>query len=366
VSARSDEAFMRRALALAARGRGRTSPNPMVGCVIVRRGRVLATGYHRRAGGDHAELAALRKLGLRARGATVYVTLEPCNHVGRTGPCSEALIAAGVARVVCGMPDPNRVAAGGARRLRAAGIEVTVGVLEEACRALNAAWLTFVATGRPRVTLKAAVTLDGRLAARGGDSRWVSGEASRREAHRMRAAADAILVGAGTIAHDDPQLTVRLPGRGRRDPLRVILDGRLTTPANARALPALIVTALGAPARPQLTAAGAEIVELPAERGRVAMGALLDALGRRSIVSLLVEGGGDVHGQLIAAGLVDEVALFVAPKLIGSGGVPLIAVDGPDRMAEAWQLERVTTRRLGDDILIHGALARPRRVVRSR
>jgi diaminohydroxyphosphoribosylaminopyrimidine deaminase/5-amino-6-(5-phosphoribosylamino)uracil reductase len=364
----SDEKFMRQALRLAARGRGRTAPNPMVGCVIVKAGRVLATGWHRRAGSDHAEVAALRRLGMRAPGATVYVTLEPCNHVGRTGRCTEALIAAGVGRVVAGMRDPNPIARGGVRRLRAAGIDVTVGVLEAECRALNAAWIHFTATGRPRVTLKAAVTLDGRLAARGGDSRWVTGERARREAHRMRDRADAVLVGARTVALDDPQLTTRLP-RGR-DPLRVILDGRLSVPEGARALPgALVVTTLEAEVRDELARRGAEILQLPGAGGRVEMHALLEALGRRGITSLLVEGGGEVHGQLLEAGLVDEVAIFIAPKLVGAGGVPLVAVPGPTSLAEAWRLEGISTRRLGDDILVTGRVAGrstpPRRMVRS-
>jgi diaminohydroxyphosphoribosylaminopyrimidine deaminase/5-amino-6-(5-phosphoribosylamino)uracil reductase len=333
--------------------------------VIVRGGRVVAGGRTQAAGRDHAEIDALRKLEMRAQGTTVYVTLEPCNHVGRTGKCTDALIAAGVARVVCGTRDPNpTVKGGGVARLRRAGIDVTIGVLEEDCRASIAPFITWVTTRRPRVTLKAAVTLDGRLAAHGGDSRWVTGEAARREAHRMRDRADAVLVGARTVALDDPLLTTRLPGG--HDPQRVILDGRLSVAATARALPgALLVTTMEVGARPELAHNGTEIVQLPGTNGRVDLGALLDALGRRGITSLLVEGGGDVHGQLLAAGLVDEVAIFIAPKLIGAGGVPLVAVEGPARMAEAWGLERVSTRRLGDDILVTGDVAK-RRVVRSR
>lgn len=349
---------MRRALVLAARGRGRTAPNPMVGCVIVRGGRVIAEGWHKRAGADHAEVDALRKLSGHARGATVYVTLEPCNHVGRTGPCALALQLAGVRRVVYGLRDPNPVARGGAERLRRAGIEVRGGVLEDECRALNEAWLTLVTARRPFVILKAAVTLDGRLAARGGDSTWVSNARSRQMAHRLRDEADAILVGAGTVRADDPRLTTRLEGRPGKDPLRVIVDGRLSISAKARVLPALIFTSREAPERPDLVARGAQIVRLPAKKGRVSLRAVLKALGQGGVATLLVEGGGDLHGQLLAAGLVDRVALFIAPKLIGSGGVPLIGVEGPKRMADAWRLERVRTRRLDDDVYLTGDVVR--------
>jgi diaminohydroxyphosphoribosylaminopyrimidine deaminase / 5-amino-6-(5-phosphoribosylamino)uracil reductase len=358
----ADEVFMRQALRLAVRARGRTSPNPLVGCVIVRDGRVLATGWHKKAGTDHGEAAALRKLDWRAPRATVYVTLEPhCFH-GRTPPCTDRLIAAKVARVVVGMRDPNpRVAGLGIRQLQRAGIDVTVGLLEEECRAINRPYLKWNAEKRPWVTLKAAVTLDGRLAARGGDARWVSGELSRLEAHRMRDVADAILVGANTVRLDDPALTTRLPSGNGRDPKRVILDGRLTVPPGATALPgALVATTKDADAvrARRLERRGAEIVRLPGRRGRVDLGALLDELGRRELLSLLVEGGGQVHGAFLAAGLADEVALFVAPKLVGAGGVPLIDVAGPAKMADAWRLGGVSTKRLGDDILVVGDVLR--------
>lgn len=349
---------MRQALRLAAKARGQTHPNPLVGAVIVKDGAVLATGYHHRAGSAHAEVDALAKLSGYAAGATAYVTLEPCNHHGRTGPCSEALVAAKVARVVCGMRDPNHVAAGGLERLRAAGITVECGVLQSECRALNREWLHFLQHGRPFVTLKAAITLDGRLAARGGDSRWVSSEASRREAHRLRSVSDAILVGANTVSQDDPALTTRLSkNQAKHSPQRVILDGRLSISATAKALPsAWVITSSTAPQRDDLRAAGAEIVRLPSDNARLAMKDVLSVLGQRGITALLVEGGGDLHGQLLACGLVDQVVLFVAPKLIGAGGVPLIALPGPEKMAEAWQLENVRTRRLGDDILISGTV----------
>ncbi len=357
---------MRRAIAEAARARGRTRPNPWVGCVLVHDKKIIAVGRTQKAGGAHAEVDALRRAGERARGATAYVTLEPCNHVGRTGRCTDALIAAGVSRVVFGARDPNpRVTGGGAARLRRAGIAVEGGVLDEEIRAQLAPWLRWIASSRPRVTLKAAITLDGRLAAAGGDARWVSGPESRRVAHQLRAENDAILVGARTVALDDPELTTRLV-RGP-DPLRVILDGKLSISPRARAAPgALIATVADVRQDPvhakkasALRKRGAEILALPGKKGRVDLRALLDELGRREIQSLLVEGGGEVHGQLLRAGLVDEVVLFIAPKLIGAGGVPLLADAGPRRMADAWRLERVTVARLGDDLVVRGFPAAP-------
>ena len=352
-----DEKMMREALRLAKRARHLAPPNPPVGCVVVKRGRVLARGFTHEPGKQHAEVDALRKV-KDARGSTAYVTLEPCNHTGRTGPCTEALIEAGVARVVFGVRDPHPAAKGGLERLEREGIAVENGVLETECRAWLEPWLQWVTTGRPLITLKAAITLDGRLAARSGDSRWVSGEESRALAHRLRDEHQAILVGARTVEKDDPQLTTRLEkGRGH-DPIRVVLDGKLAIAASARVLPALIVTSQHAPERPDLVERGAELVRVRGEGGRVDLVAMLEALGKRGIQSLLVEGGGEVHGQLLEAGLVDRVALFIAPKLIGAGGVPLVGVEGPAKMAEAWQLEGVHTTRLGDDLFVEGRLRR--------
>lgn len=368
-SPEDDIKYMRMALREAARGRGRTAPNPMVGCVLVHEGRVIARGWHRKAGMAHAEVDALSHLpNRRAPGATCYVTLEPCNHTRRTGPCTEALIAAGVTRVVAAMRDPHDIVDGrGIARLRAAGIHVDVGVLEAEARALNAGFISFVTRHRPRVTLKAAVTLDGRLAARGGDARWVTGEAARLETHRLRDAADAILVGAGTVRADDPQLTTRLPSGRGKDPLRVILDGRLSIPEGAAAVRpgTLVVTGTSAPmeAEQRLRERGAEVLRLPDEAGRVALLPLLEELGRRDVMELLIEGGGQVHAGFLAAGLVDRMIVFVAPKLIGAGGVPLIDLAGPERMADAWRLREVAVRRLGDDVMIVGQLddtTRPR------
>jgi diaminohydroxyphosphoribosylaminopyrimidine deaminase/5-amino-6-(5-phosphoribosylamino)uracil reductase len=345
---------MREALREAARAIGKVAPNPAVGCVLVRGGKVVARGYTHAPGKQHAEVDALRKLGARAKGTTAYVTLEPCNHVGRTGKCTDALIAAGIARAVIGMRDPNpHVEGGGAAKLRRAGVRVEVGLLEDECRAVNEGWIHWVTTGRPLLTMKAAVTLDGRIAAPGGDSKWVTGEEARKEAHRLRAAHQAILVGARTVALDDPQLTTR--GVKGADPRRIIVDGRLTLDAGSRALPAIVVTTADAPARPDLEARGCTLLRVPGENGRVDVRAMMEALGGLGVQSILVEGGGDLHGQLLAAKLYDRAALFVAPKLVGQGGVPLLAADGPAEMAKAWQLHEVSWQRLGDDMLVRGS-----------
>jgi diaminohydroxyphosphoribosylaminopyrimidine deaminase/5-amino-6-(5-phosphoribosylamino)uracil reductase len=357
----SDTKWMRLALRQAARAVGRTSPNPAVGCVLVKNGKLIAAGFTQPPGHDHAEVNALKKAASKARGATAYVTLEPCNHVGRTGKCTDALIAAGVARVVVGMRDPNpNVAGGGLKRLREKRVATEIGILEAECQAHLEKWTRWVTTGRPWVTMKAAITLDGRLAARSGDSKWVSSELSRKHAHQMRSLADAVLVGARTVAMDDPQLTARIP-RGR-DPRRVILDGRLSIPARSKALPgALVISALDARPRDDLAIEGVEIVQVPGRNGKVEMTEMLNALGRRGITWLLVEGGGQVHGQLLQAGLVDDVVLYIAPKLVGAGGVPLLGVEGVETMAEAWRLEHLAMKRLGEDLLVTGRVAREAR-----
>lgn len=363
-----DRRWMRRALALARRGRGATRPNPMVGAVVVRNGRLLGEGFHRRVGEPHAEVNALMGLTTRARGATVYVTLEPCCHTGRTAPCTDALIGAGVSRVVVGVRDPNPLVDGrGIARLRRAGIRVDVGCLEPACAALNRPFFVWVREGRPLVTLKVAATLDGFIADRGARVRtspvWITSAAARRAAHALRAAHDAILVGAGTVRADDPRLTVRLPGPlGRRSPrsapLRVILDGQLRVPrgaavfARASGPRTLVLGAVGvATARARaLESAGAEVVLLPARAGRIDPRRVLHELARRDIQSLLVEGGADVHAAFIAAGLVDRVAFFYAPCLVG-GGVP-IAAGGGLPIGRALRLGRMKTQAVGPDLLI--------------
>ena len=358
VSAELDARMMRRALALAARGRGTARPNPMVGCVLVRGGKILAEGFHTQPGSDHAEVAALRKLGMRARGATAYVTLEPCDHTGRTGPCTKALIDAGVTRVVYALRDPNPIVDGrGQKRLRSAGIPVEGGLFAAESAALNRGYVRWITAGRPWVTLKAAVSLDGRIATRSGDSKWITGEAARKAAHRLRAEHDAILVGSGTVLADDPALTVR--GVRGRDPQRVILDGRLRTPPRSKAVPGswIITAKQGGEA---LTQRGATVIRLPpkGKSGRPGLSAILDELGRWRITSVLVEGGADVHGELLRAGLVDELAIFVAPVIIGGDGVLLARGSGAATMAKALRLTGVSIQRLGDDVLVTG---RPKR-----
>ncbi|MGQ9749861.1 bifunctional diaminohydroxyphosphoribosylaminopyrimidine deaminase/5-amino-6-(5-phosphoribosylamino)uracil reductase RibD [Desulfosoma sp.] len=360
-----DEHFMRRAIRLAVKGRGRTSPNPIVGAVVVRDGHVVGDGFHQQLGGPHAEVHALRRAGRSAHGATLYVTLEPCNHHGRTPPCTEAILLAGIARVVIGMSDPNpKVTGGGAERLRQAGLSVTMGVLEKECRALNQPFIKWVTQGRPHVTLKCAATLDGRTATRTGDSRWVSGEASRRLVHKMRATMDAVLVGIGTALADDPLLTARLGAKTYRQPVRIVLDAQARLPLasqlvqTAQQNPVLVACSDIAPkaARERLTAQGVQVVVLPFQDPfGVDLKALLNELGRRSITSVLVEGGSRIQGAFLDHGLADDCYFFYAPKILGdASGVPMF--QGRSRLAlgEAVPLYACETRRVGQDILVYG------------
>jgi len=364
----ADERFMRLALAEARRGVGRTSPNPAVGAVLVKGGRVVARGHHARAGGPHAEIVALRRAGDRARGADLYTTLEPCDHHGRTPPCSVALIEAGVRRVVSGSADPNPLVDGrGVARLRRAGVPVTTGVLRAACDELNAPWFTFITMRRPYVTLKLAATLDGKVATRGGDSRWVSGPAARAWVHRLRDRVDAVLVGRGTAQADDPRLTTRLPGGGGRDPLRVVLDSRRSLPPTLRlfrqrsAAPTLVFHAC---ARPGRLGPRVEQVRVARGPGGLRLAEVLARLGERGVTHLLVEGGGRVAGAFLAAGFVDRLALILSPRVLG-GGLGWGPRAAPRRMAEALRLTGVEVERLGDDLLVTGSpvLAPPGRRV---
>lgn len=351
------------ALALRLGARGRPSPNPHVGAVVARGEQVLATGYHHKAGEAHAEIDALAKLGHRAEGATLYVTLEPCNHVGRTGPCSEAVLASGVRRVVIGCEERYPGHGGGAARLREAGVEVTMGVLREQSERLVRDFYKHALTGLPFVTLKAALTVDGRMASQTGDSRWITGEAARAHAHRMRDRHDAIMVGIGTVLADDPALTVRHV-RGR-DPLRVVLDSTLLTPPesqlarSARAVPSLIFHARGADAQraDALRRLGFTLIEAARGERGIDLSAVLRELGRRGVVRLMVEGGPTLHGALLDAGQVDWVALFVAPRILADPAAQPLAFARPRaHMAEALSIQRPSVRRLGEDLLIEGPL----------
>lgn len=355
-TAAGDAAQMARALKLAARGLFGTDPNPRVGCVIVRDGRVLGEGYHERAGGPHAEAVALAAAGDAARGATVYVTLEPCAHHGRTPPCVDALIAAGVGRVVYACRDPNpRVNGGGAARLEAAGIEVRGGVLEQPARALNPGFISRMERGRPWVRLKLAASLDGRTALADGESRWITGRAARADVQRLRARASAVLTGSGTVLRDDPRLDVRLPGAWRQ-PLRVILDAGLATETSARVLrppgEALLFAVPGQdPQRAaDLRLAGARVEELPQGPGGVSLPAVMARLAALEMNEVHVECGATLAGALWSARLVDELVLYVAPVLLGPDARHLLSIGPLASMAERAELEMLDARRVGADL----------------
>ncbi len=357
---------MRLALRLAARGVGHTSPNPMVGAVVVRGGQVVGRGYHRRAGTPHAEVHALEDAGSRASGSTLYVTLEPCNHEGRTPPCTEAILLSGVDRVVVGCRDPNpRVSGGGIDFLHSRGVRVEVGVLRERCLQLNEPFIKHATTGLPLVIAKVAASLDGKIASRTGDSRWISNERSRRFVHRLRHAADAILVGVGTVIADNPRLTTRLPGNKGKNPLRIILDTHLRTPLDSLVVSqndeaSTLIATQPTPyekRKVSLEERGVEILPLPLKRGRVSLPALLDHLGRRGVISLLVEGGAEVHGAFFYDNLVDKVYLFFAPRIMGgNSAVPMVGGIGATSVTEASALRNLRLRRFDDDIMIEGYL----------
>jgi diaminohydroxyphosphoribosylaminopyrimidine deaminase/5-amino-6-(5-phosphoribosylamino)uracil reductase len=351
---------MHEALDLARRGAGRTSPNPMVGAVVVAGGQVVGRGYHPGAGEPHAEVFALREAEGRTRGATLYVTLEPCPHWGRTPPCTETIIASGIRRVVAAMHDPDhRVSGRGLRRLAEAAIETCVGVAEGEARDLNEAYVKHRTIGLPFVTAKWAMSLDGRIATGSGESRWISGEASRTLAHERRAAADAILVGIGTVLRDDPALTAR--PYAARQPRRIILDSHLRIPVDAHVLaqdgtPVIVATTKHASpaAREALEARGVEVLVADGPQGRVDLTVLLQELGRRGVLNLLVEGGGGVHGAFFDGGLVDKVLIFVAPKILGGPGPSPVGGTGVEALARAWRLGRTSVRQVGEDVVIEG------------
>jgi len=359
--------MMERALQLAERGRGRTSPNPMVGAVLVNDGEIVGEGFHPRAGEPHAEIFALRQAGERARGVTLYVTLEPCCHHGRTPPCTQALIAAGVAHVHLAMLDPNPLVAGrGRAQLEAAGIPTVVGEREDEARTLNETYLHWITSHRPFVIAKFAASLDGKTATHTGDARWITGPPARQVVHQWRDQVDAILVGVNTVIVDDPRLTTRLEQAEVHHPLRVILDSQGRIPDSSKVLdPALpgrtlIATTEAMPHhRRRALAHRADVLLLPADEGRVNIQALLDALGERQITSLLAEGGGTVLGSFFARGLVNLVLAFIAPTIIGGQDAPTpVGGPGASRIAEAWRLTGVRIQQVGSDLLISGYPAR--------
>lgn len=362
-----DDRWMRKALALADVSNGHTSPNPAVGAVVVRNSVCVGAGFHPRAGEPHAEVFALREAGQAARGATLYTTLEPCSHVGRTPPCADLILDCGIARVVSALEDPDlRVSGQGHARLREAGVTVCVGVLATEAGRTHGAYRKWKRTGRPFVTMKIAMSLDGKTATAAGESQWITSSAARLEGHRLRNRHDAILVGVGTVLADDPSLTTRLPDGGR-DALRIVLDSRARTPVTAQMLTQVgeagTVIAVGPDAEPErieaLMTAGAQVWRLPGSRG-VAIEAVLERCGSEDILSVLVEGGSRVHGSFVAARAVDRCVAFVAPKVLGgASATPAVGGVGLARLADALALEAWEPRLCGPDVMLDGYVALP-------
>ena len=362
-----DELFMRHALVLAAKGRGRTSPNPMVGAVVVRGGSIVSEGYHARAGEPHAEVVALQNAAGAASGADLFVTLEPCCHHGLTPPCTDRIIQAGIRRVVIPTLDPNPlVSGGGVQTLRAAGIIVERGLLSEEAASLNEAFTKFITCRTPFVVLKAAVSLDGKIATRTGDARWISGEQSREHVHELRDQVDAIIAGIGTIRRDNPRLTTRLP-EGGRDPIRVIVDGLGPLPLDAQVFQAgaasrtWVAVAADAPAEriETLLGRGLTVLEAGGFHGRIRLEHLLKRLGEREVTSVMIEGGEGIFTSAVEEGIVDKFLLFVAPLLVGGKTAPsLLAGAGVEEIGQALRLSRLRIEQLGDDLLIEGYRSR--------
>jgi diaminohydroxyphosphoribosylaminopyrimidine deaminase/5-amino-6-(5-phosphoribosylamino)uracil reductase len=359
-----DQTFMALALRLAAKGRGFTSPNPMVGAVVVAKGRVIGRGYHRHVGGPHAEVEALRKAGRRALGATLYVSLEPCSHRHkRTPPCVPFVLQSRVRRVVIAMRDPNpRVRGRGIKALRAAGMKVEVGCLGDQAERLNESYCHWQRTRQPFVVLKAGMTLDGKIATPRGESQWITGEAARRDAHRLRSHVDAVLVGIGTVQKDDPQLTVRELGR-KRQPLRIVIDSQARIAPTAKVLmpplragTVLVVTDRAPKTRIKtLRSLGVNVLMLPNRAGRVPLNSLFRTLGRLAVTSILVEGGSEINAGVVGERLVNRVVFYVAPKLMGGQDAKgVIGGGGPPRLAQALALEDMTLRRVGPDLRVEG------------
>jgi diaminohydroxyphosphoribosylaminopyrimidine deaminase/5-amino-6-(5-phosphoribosylamino)uracil reductase len=366
-----DRHYMEMALALAEKGKGFTSPNPMVGAVVVKDGKVVGQGWHKIYGGPHAEVNAIDDAGDLARGATIYVTLEPCNHTGKTPPCTSKIIGAGLAKVVMAMEDPNPVASGGADLLRKHGITVVSGILEPQARRLNEIFIKHVQTRKPFVILKYASTLDGRTATRTGDSKWITCERSRAFVHELRHLVDGIMVGVDTVIADDPSLNTRLDGVKGRDPHRFILDTRLRIPENARILrlpsdaETFIVCGENVALDPALSKKkerlekeGIRILMAPLKNDRVDLERLMVILGAMNISSLLIEGGSRVLSSALEAGIVDKICGFYAPKILGGDdGIPLLRGPGPETMKDAVCFENLSVRRFDDDIMIEAYLA---------
>ncbi|MEA3230958.1 MAG: bifunctional diaminohydroxyphosphoribosylaminopyrimidine deaminase/5-amino-6-(5-phosphoribosylamino)uracil reductase RibD [Thermodesulfobacteriota bacterium] len=359
-----DEDYMNLALELAEKGRGTTSPNPMVGAVVVKNGRIIGRGYHAAAGGAHAEVNAINSTGEIAQDATLYITLEPCNHTGRTPPCTEKIITAKIRRVVVAMNDPNpHVTGGGIEYLKSHGIEVTCGVGEARAKRLNEAFIKFVHTGQPFVIVKCASTLDGWIATRTGDSKWVTGKTARAYVHQLRHAVDAIMVGIGTVRADDPSLNTRLEKKQGRDPARIVIDPMLSIDEDARLLhipsnaETILVTGedIDFAKASRIEKLGVNVMRMSMENGSVDFNRLMASLGAKNITSLLIEGGGGVIGSAFQAGIVDKALFFFAPKVLGGDdGVPICRGAGPAAMKDCLDLKSIQTRRFDDDVMIEG------------
>lgn len=357
---------MRRALELAGKAAGRTSPNPMVGAVIVKNGRLIAEGYHKKAGRPHGEIEALRKAGKRASGAQMFVNLEPCCHQGRTPPCTQALIESGIKEVFVGMRDPNPLVAGkGIRRLKQAGIPVHTGLLKQECQHLNEVFVKYIQTGMPFVTLKSALSLDGKIATSTGESQWITGPEARQRVHRMRDQVDAILVGAGTVLKDNPRLTTRLKKGKGRNPARVILDAGAEIPLRARVFNhadrdrvVYITTSKASVARVnRLISRGVTTHVFSSNNGHISLKKLTKLLGKMEIASVVLEGGGGINASALKSGIVDKVMLFLAPTIIGGESAPgVVGGPGIKNLKQALNIKNVTVTPVGADLMIEGYL----------
>ncbi len=360
--------YMQLALDLAKKGIGFASPNPLVGAVVVKDGEIVAKGYHRKAGGAHAEVNAIKNAGELAAGATLFVNLEPCNHTGRTPPCTRSIVAAGIRRIVAAMPDPNPDVEGeGIAYLRDKGLDVSLGICEEDARKLNEAFIKYVKTKRPFVTVKCAMTLDGRIATKSGDSKWITGEQARSFVHEMRHASDAVMVGVNTVKKDNPRLTTRLGDVKGADPTRVILDTHLTIPEDAVILQlesdsvTIVITGAGdsdaakIEKQSRLEQKGALVLQSPLQNGRLVWDPLMARLGGMGITSLMIEGGSRVIGSALRAGIVDKIVFFYAPRVLGGDdGYPVTQGPGPDTIDQSLKIKDMRVRTFGQDIMIEG------------
>ena len=361
-----DIQYMEMALDLAEKGRGYTSPNPMVGAVVVKGGSIIGKGYHQAVGQAHGEVNALNDAGDGAKGSTLYVSLEPCNHTGRTPPCTERILSAGVKRVVVAMSDPNPdVTGGGAAYLQKQGIDVTLGICEKRAQYLNEAYIKYVQTKRPFVIMKCATTLDGHIATRTGDSKWISGIKARRYVHQLRHGVDGILVGSGTVAKDNPSLTTRLEGQDGHDPVRIILDENLSISEEAKVLRLnsdsdtilVIGRFVSEEKKKQIEKTGARVIPAALKDNWIDLDLLMDQLGKMEITSLLIEGGSHVFTSALSAGIVDKMIFFYGPKILGGDdGIPIFRGRGPELMAESLLLRDIRVQRFDDDIMIEGYL----------